>query len=204
MPSEPPDERESTAPARFAQPGSAPSSASTPPSVPDYDLLSRSGSGSYGKVWMARNVMGTYRAVKIVYRKNFSHDRPFEREFDGIKKFEPVSRLHESQIDILHVGRNAECFYYVMELADAAPPAGADGGMRTENGTSAQRTSGQLPSSVVDPRTYQPHTLQSVIGTRGPLPLPECISIGLARTAALAHLHHHGLIHRDIKPSNII
>src|SRR6266511_4197226 len=68
------------------------------PTVPDHELLRCIGRGSYGEVWLARNVMGTYRAVKIVYRKNFSHDRPFEREFEGIKKFEPVSRLHESQI----------------------------------------------------------------------------------------------------------
>jgi tetratricopeptide (TPR) repeat protein len=30
------------------------------------------------------------------------------------------------------------------------------------------------------------------------------VSIGLALTRALAHLHGHGLVHRDIKPSNII
>jgi hypothetical protein len=31
-------------------------------------LIRRIGQGSYGEVWLARNVMGTYRAVKIVYR----------------------------------------------------------------------------------------------------------------------------------------
>ena len=80
------------------------------------------GQGSYGEVWLARNVMGEHRAVKVVHRATLGDNRPFEREFEGIKKFEPISRSHESQVQILHVGINAtECyFYYVMELADDA------------------------------------------------------------------------------------
>jgi hypothetical protein len=69
-------------------------------------------------VWIARSVTGAYRAVKIVRRSSFDHERPFEREFEGIQKFEPVSRTHDSQVDILHVGRGEDYFYYVMELAD--------------------------------------------------------------------------------------
>ena len=92
----------------------------TPPHVPDHELLRRIGAGSYGDVWLARNVMGTYRAVKMVYRHTFDHARPFDREFTGIQKFEPVSRLHDGLVDILQVGRNDQAgyFYYVMELAD--------------------------------------------------------------------------------------
>src|SRR5262245_23465449 len=77
----------------------------SPPEIPDYALVKRIGQGSYGEVWLARNVLGTYYAVKIVYRQTFESDRPFEREFEGIQRFEPISRLHESQITILHVGR---------------------------------------------------------------------------------------------------
>ena len=64
------------------------------PAIPDHQLIRRIGGGSYGDVWLARNVMGTYRAVKIVYRKTFANERPFEREFRGIQKFEPISRSH--------------------------------------------------------------------------------------------------------------
>ena len=86
--------------------------------VPDHTLIRRIGKGSYGEVWLARNVLGVYRAVKIIHRSSFDHDRPFEREFAGMQRFEPVSRSHESQLNILQVGRGPDCFYYVMELAD--------------------------------------------------------------------------------------
>src|SRR5215831_6934809 len=65
------------------------------PVVPDHELLKLIGRGAYGQVWLARNVMGSYRAVKVVYRSDFEHDRPFERELEGIQKFEPVSRTDE-------------------------------------------------------------------------------------------------------------
>ncbi|MBI4326253.1 MAG: protein kinase, partial [Chloroflexi bacterium] len=102
--------------------GSTGSASDPTPHVPDHELLRRIGVGSYGEVWLARSVTSAYRAVKVVYRQHFDHDRPYEREFSGIQKFEPVSRTHESQIDILHVGRNDKegYFYYVMELADDA------------------------------------------------------------------------------------
>src|SRR5215510_1466209 len=95
-----------------------PKSAQSPAEIRDHELIRRIGQGSYGEVWLARNVMGTYRAVKIVYRAAFEHARPFEREFNGIQKFEPISRSHDGFVDVLQIGRTTEYFYYVMELAD--------------------------------------------------------------------------------------
>src|SRR6266540_4902929 len=94
----------------------------TPPHVPDHELLRCIGGGSYGEVWLARSVIGTWRAVKVVHRRTFEDERPFEREFQGIQKFEPISRSHEGLVDVLQVGQNAAagCFYYAMELADDA------------------------------------------------------------------------------------
>src|SRR5262245_37649969 len=170
-----------------ASTGSAPRPHADPigsyPVIPDHKLIKLIGRGSYGQVWLARNVMGAYRAVKAVYRSDFEHDRPFEREFEGIQKFEPISRTHESQVDILHVGRNEQAgyFYYVMELAD-------------------DQESGQ----EVHPDQYIPKSLKSEQHSHGRLPLEACLQIGLSLTTALEHLHKHGLVHRDVKPSNII
>src|SRR6266567_694587 len=154
-----------------------------PPQVPDYDLLNCIGNGAYGEVWLAKNVMGTYRAIKIVYRTTFKDDGPFEREFNGIRRFETVSGTHPGLLNVFHVGRNdaAGCFYYAMEVADD-----------------------ELLGQSIDPQKYKPRTLGSEIGRRGRLPLDECIKLGLSLTSALEHLHQHGLIHRDIKPANVI
>src|SRR5688572_9004505 len=65
-----------------------------PPAIPDHTLLRRIGEGAFGEVWLARSALGTLRAVKIVYRAWFNEDRPFEREFEGIIKYEPISRGH--------------------------------------------------------------------------------------------------------------
>jgi hypothetical protein len=63
----------------------------THPSIPDHDVLRKIGGGAYGEVWMARGVTGAMRAVKVVWREDFDDERTFEREFEGILKFEPIS-----------------------------------------------------------------------------------------------------------------
>src|SRR5262245_46451631 len=95
-----------------------------PPPIPDHELTRRIGQGAYGEVWLARNALGTWRAVKIVYRNHFKNERPYEREFAGIRRFEPISRANEGFVDILQVGRDEAggWFYYVMELADGVAP----------------------------------------------------------------------------------
>jgi TPR repeat protein len=177
------------------QTGTPRAPAATPhpaPHVPDHHLLRRIGVGAYGEVWLARNVMGTFRAIKVVYRDNFSDARPYEREFAGIKAFEPVSRSNESLMNILQVGRGDQddYFYYVMELADDAD----------------QQFPIKPPASDFhfDPETYAPKTLSTELRRLGRLPVETCLQLGLSLNRALGHLHRHGLLHRDLKPSNII
>jgi WD40 repeat protein len=153
------------------------------PAIPNHELLRRIGEGSYGEVWLARTVMGRYRAVKIVYRRSFEDERPYEREFKGILRFEPISRAHDGHVDILHVGRDDQAgnFFYVMELADDLH-TGQD----------------------IKPEIYCPKTLKSLHAHRGRLTFAETLQIGLNLTAALDHMHRQNLVHRDIKPSNIV
>ena len=89
------------------------------PSIPDHALLQGIGAGAYGDVWLARSALGYLRAVKVVYRDRFDEERPFQREFHGILKYEPISRTHEGLVAVLHVGHNEECgyYYYVMEFS---------------------------------------------------------------------------------------
>lgn len=156
---------------------------SSPPPIPEHELVRPIGSGSGGTVWLARNAMGTFRAVKIVREESSRRGRSFQRELDGVHKFEPVSRLHDGLVDILQVGGSvaAGYFYYVMELAD-------------------DMETGQ----AIVPERYVPRTLAHDLKRRGQLPIAECVRNGAAIASALGFLHRHDLLHRDIKPANII
>ena len=65
--------------------------------IPDHEMLRCIGKGSYGQVWLARNMMGAYRAVKLIFRNSFKDKRPFDREISGIRRFEPISRQRNRQ-----------------------------------------------------------------------------------------------------------
>ncbi|HVZ15990.1 MAG TPA: protein kinase [Terriglobales bacterium] len=151
--------------------------------MPDHELLRRIGRGGYGEVWLARNMMGAYRAVKFVHRSYFDDERPFKRELAGIENFEPISRSHEGFVDILQVGNHPTDggFFYVMELGDDES-AGQD----------------------IDPDRYCAKTLAGEIRRNGRFSGQACLELGLSLSLALAELHKHHLVHRDIKPSNII
>jgi serine/threonine protein kinase/WD40 repeat protein len=163
--------------------GDSSAESAPPPRAADHEVLKQIGSGSYGGVWLARSAAGQLRALKVVSRSRFTSERPYEREFTGIRQFEPISRSHPGVVHVLHVGRDdaAGYFYYVMELADAV-----DG------------------QPAVSLERYEPRTLASDLKSRGRLPLIEVLTLGVQLADALGHIHRHRLVHRDVKPSNVI
>lgn len=153
------------------------------PAIPDFELIRLIGHGSFGDVWIARNVSGALRAIKVVWRSRFTDAEPYEREFRGLQRFAKISLESARQLALLHVGINAQegFFYSVMELADDA-----------ETGRQIQ------------PERYTPLTLRTLRKQQGRLAVADVVRIGVDLAGALVELHQHGLVHRDIKLSNVI
>jgi CHASE2 domain-containing sensor protein len=156
------------------------------PDIPRYKLLPTPfGEGAYGKVWLGRNAAGQWRAVKVIYLANFNnHTGPYEREFNGISRYQAISDKHPSLLRVDFVSAKfAGYFYYVMELGDAVEP-----GWERE------------------PSTYKPRDLanERARAQGGRLRTADCLRIGLELSDALDFLHRQGLTHRDIKPQNVI
>jgi len=156
------------------------------PDAPDYELFEPPfGEGAYGKVWIVRNAVQQWQALKAVYLSKFDNNTdPFDREFAGISRYKPISDKHPGLLRVDFVTRKREgYFYYVMELGDAL-----------------------FPDWERNPSSYKPRDLMSV-RAQSPnkrLPVRDCIRIGIALSDALEFLHQQGLTHRDIKPQNII
>jgi hypothetical protein len=47
-------------------------------------------------------------------------------------------------------------------------------------------------------------TLQEILATDGPLPVPRAVDLGLGVLAALRAAHRSGVLHRDVKPGNVL
>jgi CHASE2 domain-containing sensor protein len=153
------------------------------PPIPDHEMIRCIGSGAYGEVWLARDEIGSFHAVKIIFRKSFSDDGPFDREFRGLQQYTPISRTHQGLVHILHIGRNADrgYFFYIMEVGDC-----------------------ELNGQQIDPETYRAKNLARELDKRGHFKVHEVVDQAVELAGVLHYLHSKHLIHRDIKPSNII
>ena len=137
-------------------------------------------------MWVVRNAVGQWQALKAVYQSNFGgYSKPYETEFSGIERYKPISDKHPGllRVDFVSRKKRAGYFYYVMELGDSL----AEGWRE-------------------NPSLYRPRDLASVrAGAPGRrLPVQMCRRIGITLCEALDFLHRQQLTHRDIKPQNII
>ena len=158
-----------------------------PPKTPGYELIHPPfAEGSYGKVWLARNRAGEWRALKAVYLAKVDNNlEAYEREFNGIRQYQPISDRHPGllRVDYVSPQHKNGYFYYVMELAD-----------------SMERDWERVPAF------YQPRDLvtERALLPRKRLKVKTCVHIGIRLCEALQYLHEQGLTHRDIKPQNIV
>ena len=156
------------------------------PDSDDYEIFHLLGEGSFGKVWLVRNAVNQWQALKAVYLARFgSNTKPYEREFNGIRRYKPVSDKHPGllRIDFVSTKKKQGYFYYVMELGDALEP-------------DWEKT----------PSTYKPKDLAKLLQQteRRRLPTRECLRIAIQLAEALEFLHGQSLTHGDVKPQNII
>jgi len=157
------------------------------PDAPDYEVFNPPfGQGAYGRVWLVQNAIGQWQALKAVYRAHFgSQSKPYDREFNGIRRYKPISDGHPGllRVDFISKKKSQGYFYYVMELGD-----------------------GLQPGWEQSPSAYTPRDLATVRARAdgGRLPARECLRIGIGLAEALDFLHGHSLTHGDIKPQNII
>lgn len=151
--------------------------------VPDYDRIALCGEGSYGAVWVVRDRVGVFRALKMIDLQRLEQDDIRCHERPALEAYCRKVARHPNLITIFHVGEIESGLYYTMELADD------------------QTLRAPVPDEF--PENYKPLTLDTFISA-GHLSVDAGIELGLRMLRGLARLHALGLIHRDVKPSNIV
>lgn len=154
--------------------------------TPGYERYLRPiGEGAYGVIHLARNTADEWQALKVIYRSRFADSQPYDREYEGIKRYKPLSAEHPGllRVEFVSAPQPEGYFYYVMELGDS-----------------------ETAQTPFNPLTYRAQDLDRVCqhAANRRLPLTQCLRIGIALAGSLGFLHGRGLIHRDIKPSNVI
>lgn len=142
--------------------------------IESYRLLQECGSGAYGTVFLAENVVsGQKYALKIIPENNLFS----QRELRGIVQYMQICP-HSGLMQIYHAGRCGDSFYYVMDAAD---------NLNTETGAD-----------------YLPDSLENRMKRDGRISPKILLKIAKQTEDRLRFLHRSGFLHRDIKPGNIL
>ncbi len=146
------------------------------PVVPNFDVIKMIGQGTFGTVWLAKElVTGVYRAIKTFPKT------ARDTEITGLCEYQRRVLNHPHLLPIHLVGQTDTNYYVVMELADDIK--------------------GHM---ALDPQYYEPASLDRVLRDRGPMVPAEAVTRLRGIVAGVDFLHRQGLVHRDIKPSNVL
>lgn len=157
-----------------AAPGRA--SAREPGEIPNYELLGLIGVGGFGEVWLARErLTDLRRAVKVLYKEAAVRAA---REIEGVRRYQQSAHDHPNLLQILTVGENERCYYYVMEAADDRLDGAGE--------------------------AYAPATLRTQMQQAGRSEPRDALVMTAKLLAGVRRLHEQGLVHCDLKPENVI
>lgn len=155
-----------------------------------YRLRKKVGSGAYGDVWLAEEILtGVRRAIKFLPKTGSRLSPGSARELNGIRQYQLKTSGHSSLVQIHFADETPDYFFYVMELADNAEAD--ESSQRMNDGSEFQHR-------------YHPLTLAVLLKRDAPLSATKALAIIEQVVQGLLHLHNSGLIHRDVKPSNVL
>ena len=151
--------------------------------IPDYEPVVRCGEGAFGSVWVVRDRVGVYRALKMIDLRRLRQTKVDSYEINALQAYcRKVSR-HPFLITIFHVGQVDDTLYYTMELAD--------------------HQAGPIDPAKGVPEGYRPLNLRGILQNKKLNP-DTSMDIVCRLLRGLARLHELDLVHRDVKPSNIV
>lgn len=147
------------------------------PNIPNFDFERCCGSGAYGDVWVANDINGLRRAVKVLYKTRLKNLGVLDKEIRGLRLYCKEVPRHPNLIEVFYAGETEELVYYVMELAD------------------------NVEESEIE---YIPDTLAWRLNLDKRLSPINANNLVWSILDAVSALHQVGLVHRDIKPDNIV
>jgi serine/threonine protein kinase len=171
-----------------------------PPRVGDFEIVSKLGEGSFGQVFLARQVsLGRHVALKVI-RGQFAGDRGEGQLLAGLEH-DHIVKVFSAFADTA-TGFHGLCLQYV---------PGADLGMviRHIHGDGRTPESGKALLAALDAlRRGDPGFDPAAMRDRETLAtdnFPQAVCrVGERLAEALAFAHSHGILHCDIKPGNIL
>jgi|GEM_PF-2399318 len=86
-----------------------------PAAITAYTPETLCGQGGYGAVWRVRDAVGSYCALKIVYKNSLAD---WQQEFNGLTAYKSKVSPHPNLIRIFHIENCPDFFWYTMECAD--------------------------------------------------------------------------------------